>query len=71
MSLKNQFYFYAIFMMVVSAPVYAVETLIELGLEGRIYAKPGPPQTPDSKLAISLQPEFTEQIEAQNLYLRF
>ncbi|MCP4010840.1 MAG: hypothetical protein GY726_15165 [Proteobacteria bacterium] len=71
MRLKKRLYFYTIFMMVISTPVHAVETLIELGLEGRVYAKPGPPQTPDSKLAISLQPEFTEQIEAQNLYLRF
>lgn len=57
--------------LLVSAPVAAVETLIELGLEGRAYTKPGLPQTHNGKLAISLQPEFTEQIEAKNLYLRF
>ena len=53
------------------APAYAVETLIELGLEARAYSKSGLPQTHNGKLAISLQPEFTEQFEAQNVYLTF
>lgn len=71
MKLKKAVSFGAIVATLTSVPVWAVETLVELGLEARAYTKSGPPQTHNEKLAISLKPEFTEQIEEQNIYLTF
>jgi hypothetical protein len=64
-------YFYIIALILICTPVRAVEVLTELGVEARAYTKSGPPNTHNAKLAFSLQPEFTQQLEAQNLYLRF
>ena len=69
MRLEKLALFSAFAVTLIYAPAYAVETLIELGLEARAYSKSGLPQTHNGKLAISLQPEFTEQFEAQNVYL--
>lgn len=71
MRLEKLALFSAFAVTLIYAPAYAVETLIELGLEARAYSKSGLPQTHNGKLAISLQPEFTEQFEAQNVYLTF
>ncbi len=49
----------------------AVETLVELGLEGRGYFRDGPPGTHNAKLAFSLRPEFTHELVERNLYLSF
>jgi len=57
--------------LLICEPVHAVESLVELGLEARAYTKSGAPQTHNSKLAVSLRPEFKHQLEDKNLYLRF
>jgi hypothetical protein len=59
-----------------SMPAQAVETLIDIGVEARAYtqsadSQSGSPQTHNAKLAASLQPKFTERLEAQDLYLTF
>ena len=51
--------------------VYAVDTLVELGLEGRAYFEEGPPGTHQGKLAASFRAEITHELVEQNVYLSF
>lgn len=71
MKIIKRSYFYTTALILICTPAHAVEVLTELGVEARAYTNPGPPETHNGKLALSLQPEFTQQLEAQNLYLRF
>ncbi len=56
---------------VFSSATQAFESLIELAVEGTTFTKAGPPPTSKEKVALSLSPKFTHQIDAQSVYLTF
>lgn len=71
MKLKQAFFFNALLMLLLSTSASAFESLIEFGAQGVVFLQPGPPPTSSEKIALSLRPKFTHQIDSQGIYLTF
>lgn len=71
MKLKHKLLINSILFLSLSSTAVAVERLIEFGAEGIVFSQSGPPPTSSEKFALSLTPQFKQQIDSKGIYLTF